>query len=81
MFANSNFGLNSLIECSVTCTLHQASSGSSGSFVRFYYFFCGIQTTNKSSAPLLSKTSHNKSPLTATKDNSFIVLNFNPQPY
>ena len=39
MFANSNFGLNSLIECSVTCTLHQASSGSFGSFVSFDFLF------------------------------------------
>ena len=65
---NSKFGLNSLIECRATCTLHRALSGSFGSF---NLFLRSIKTTNKSSAPLLSETSHNKSPLTATKNNSF----------
>ena len=55
MLANSKFGLNSLIECRATCTRHQASSGSFGSFV-----FRSIQTTNKSSVPLLSRRATTK---------------------
>ena len=66
------FGLNSPIECRATCTLHQASSGSFGSwFVSSRYIYNNKSTTAR------SKTSHNKTdPLTATENiSAFIVRN------
>ena len=73
---NSKFGLDS--ECMATCTY--TSSGIER-LVWLICFFSSILTTNKSSASLLSKTSHNKSPLKDTKNKSLIVLNLYPQPY
>ena len=66
MLANSKFGLNSLIECRATCTLHQASSGSFGSFVFSQY------TNNKQVLHIrVKRKAHWRPP----KITPFIVLN------